>query len=131
MKSADLSVLTHNQLIDAFANLEGEICKAQNSVRGVSKQLNARYENCRAELLRRLENASNAGNSAIPDTVGMTVVLFDLRNATRVRVENVVRIDSTQKRINGHLTNIWFMIAADNHNRSFPMRHYEIETIMK
>lgn len=130
MKS-DLSTLTHNQLVDAFANLEDEICKAQNSVRGVSKKLNARYENYRAELLRRLENASNAGNSAISDTVGMTVVLFDLRNAARVQVENVVRIDNVQKRINGHLTNIWFMIAADNHNHSFPMRHYVIDTIMK
>lgn len=124
----DLSTLTHNQLIDAFANLEDEICKAQNSARGVTKQLNRRYENYRAELLRRMENASNAGNL---DAGNMTVIIFDKRNATRIRVEGVVRIESTQKRFSGHLTNIWYLITADNSGRSFPMRHYELERVEK
>ena len=124
----DLSKLTNNQLIDAFANLEDEICKAQNSTRGVTKTLNRRYETYRAEFLRRLDGASNAGNF---DAGSMTVIIFDKRNATRIRVENVVQIQSAQKRISGHLTNIWCLITADNSGRSFPMRHYELECVEK
>lgn len=124
----DLSTLTHNQLIDAFANLEDEICKAENYYRGVSKRLNREYETVRAELLRRLDMASNAGNL---DAGNMTVIIFDKRNATRIRVEGVVRIESTQKRISGHLTNIWYLITADGSGRSFPMRHYELERVEK
>lgn len=120
---------TSEELVEAFSNLEVEICKAQNSVRGVTKQLNTQYENYRAELLRRLENASNAGNS---DSAGMTVVLFDLRNATRIRLENVEQISAIQSRINGRLTNVWSMTCAPGSDqRAFPMRHYEIETITK
>lgn len=123
----DLSTLTHNQLIDAFANLEDEICKAQNSPRGVTKQLNRRYENYRAELLRRLDMTSNAGNL---DAGNMTVILFDKRNVTRVRLENVEQIQAMQSRINGRLTNVWSMVCTPGgYQRAFPMRHYEIEVI--
>ena len=124
----DLSSMTNNQLIDAFANLEDEICKAQNSARGVTRQLNKRYENYRAEFLRRLDMASNTGNL---DAGNMTVIIFDKRNATRIRVENVVQIQSMQKRISGHLTNIWSLNTTDNFGRSFPMRHYELERVEK
>lgn len=124
----DLSTLTNNQLIDTFANLEDEICKAENYYRGVSKKLNREYETVRTELLRRLDIASNAGNLGAGN---MTVIIFDKRNATRIRVENVVQIQSTQKRIGGHLTNIWYLNTADNFGRSFPMRHYELERVEK
>lgn len=95
---------------------------------GVSKQLNARYENYHAEFLRRLDNASNAGNL---DPVGMTVVLFDKRNGTHIRLENVEQIDAMQSRINGRLTNVWSMVCTPGgYQRAFPMRHYEIEVII-
>lgn len=122
------STYTSEELVEAFSNLEVEICKHQNSVRGVGKTLASKYETVRAELLRRLTEASNAGNL---DAGNMTVIIFDKRNATLIRVENVVQIQSAQKRISGHLTNIWCLITADNSGRSFPMRHYELERVEK
>lgn len=122
------STYTSEELVEVFSNLEVEICKHQNSVRGVSKTLSSKYDTVRAELLRRLTETPNAGNL---DAGNMTVIVFDKRNATRIRVENVVRIESTQKRISGHLTNIWSLNTADNSGRSFPMRHYELEHVEK
>ena len=57
---------------------------------------------------------------------------MDLRNATRIRVEDVEQINAIQSRINGRLTNVWSMVCSPGScQRAFPMRHYEIEYIKR
>lgn len=61
----------------------------------------------------------------------MTAIIYDLRNATRIRVENVEQIRAEQTKMNGRLTNVWFMYIESGKHRSFPQRHYQIERVEK
>jgi hypothetical protein len=40
-----------------------------------------------------------------------------------------VQLDSCQFRINGHLTNVWFLHLGDCSQKTFPQRHYQIYRI--
>lgn len=60
----------------------------------------------------------------------MTVIIYDLRNATRIRVENVEQIEACQTRMSGRLTNVWHMLT-DTGTRGFPQKHYQIERVEK
>ena len=59
----------------------------------------------------------------------MTVIIYDLRNATRIRVDNVEQIEACQTRMNGRLTNVWRMLLTDGYTRGFPQKHYLIERV--
>ena len=61
----------------------------------------------------------------------MSVIFYDVRRETYERVDNVVQLDSCQFRINGHLTNVWFLHIADCTQRTFPQKHYQIHRIEK
>lgn len=56
----------------------------------------------------------------------MTVVLDDLRNTTRVRVENVVRLEFIWSINRGRPTRYWFLELADGKTRNFKMKDYSI-----
>lgn len=60
----------------------------------------------------------------------MTVIIYDLRNATRIRVVNVEQIEANQTRMNGRLTNVWRMLT-DRGTIDFPQKHYLIERVEK
>ena len=61
----------------------------------------------------------------------MSVVIFDLRNATRIRVDNVAQIETFQAKMSGRLVNVWGLLLEDGRSRVFPQRHYQIERIEK
>ena len=60
----------------------------------------------------------------------MTVILYSLRSATHIRLENVEQIEAGQHKINGHLSNVWFLLI-NGHSKVFQQKHYQIERIHK
>lgn len=59
----------------------------------------------------------------------MRVVFNDLRRGTYLALGDVVMIDSQRTRVNGHMTNVWFVYLNDGTVRSFPQRHYTIDRV--
>lgn len=59
----------------------------------------------------------------------MRVVFEDVRRETYEAVSNVVQLDSCQFRIQGKLTNVWFLHLDDCTQRTFQQRWYKIYRI--
>lgn len=59
----------------------------------------------------------------------MKVIFYDVRRETYESVANVVQLDSCQFRINGRLTNVWFLHLGNCSVKTFPQAHYRIHRI--